>query len=464
MMVTKMNFSSFFMFALMLSAAAPFVKSQCDIPSDILRTQRVDAIREYVFRTQAANISEAMKACRFYEEDVAFQLRGIGDFSGKLVATEYMAVLFPLYPGNVPTIRLENTLDESTLDWQTEDFVGFYQGGTAYFKYNATLGKYTLVVGGIRNQEFIGFTPCSTNISSDYVVNDPIVMPLFNGLQQPPVSQICGGIVAVCKNGTAGMDLHQYDSYQDCVDYISSKNTPCPYPISSDTKECRSLHLLNSMILPIIHCPHTGKESVMCVDRCLPACSDCASRNATCDVQYPNLTTPVYSCKCKDGFTGDGISCNLKKCSSNYQCGNFAGCSNSTCVCQSTFAWNPTLGTCECPEKTRLRWHSGKAQCVDEGRCVDRTDCYAQSYTQVMCKDTVPPNQYTPFKACLCNEGFTGGWQTPCSCPTNSRIFWIGGSQYCAAPGQCTRDSDCAWYQDCVPQSGSVFGLCASAA
>lgn len=448
-----MNLTSWFLICL---ACSTFTSSlSCDIPDETLKQQRTKVISDYVSRTQAPNLTMALEASRYYDPNVSYTIRGIGDFDTALIASEYLAVLFPLFPGMVPPTYLENYLDETTLKW-TDDMAEFYQGGIVKVNYNYTAGKYDIVIGGTRNKEYIWFKPCSLTIISDYVINSKDAEQIFEKQEAGTTLDICQGIMSTCTG-----PLQQYESVEECVSYIDSRNSPCPFPYSSDTFRCRSLHLFNSYIDPAYHCPHTGKNSMTCMDKCLPNCSSCAQNNAHCDVTFPSLKTPLWSCKCNEGYIGSGGSCTKKQCNFDYQCGSFSQCQNKTCKCLDTFEWNPLTGSCQCFDDSRMRWFQGRGYCIEKGKCLERIDCYAQDYNQVKCRDSNPPNPYTPFKPCLCNEGFLGGYQEPCQCKSPGKIFWISGSQYCGKPGQCTKDSECGWWQKCVDIPDSVFGVCA---
>nr|WQM87128.1 conserved zinc-finger protein [Marseillevirus cajuinensis] len=445
-----MNLTFWFLICLACSSCA----LACDVPVETLKQQRTQVIAEYVARTQAPNITMALEATRYYDPNLKYTIRGVGDFDTALIANEYLMVLFPLFPGSAPPTYLENYLDVASLKWPEPDLAEFYQGGTVKVNYNYTKGDYDIIIGGTRNKEYILFKPCSLTILEDYVINSKDAEEIFEKQEAGTTMDICLGIMATCTG-----ELQQYESVEDCVQYIDSRNSPCPYPYSSDSFRCRSLHLFNSFIDPAYHCPHTGKNSMTCMDTCLPNCSSCAVNNAHCEAEFQSLKTATFSCKCNEGYVGTGGSCTKKQCLFDYSCGLFSKCQERTCVCQDTFEWDPLSGTCKCSEDSRLRWHQGRAYCVEKGKCLERTDCYAQDYTQSDCKEPVPNNPYSPFKACKCNEGFIGGYQEPCKC--SGKIFWISGAQYCAQPGQCSRDQDCAWWQDCVPKTGSVFGVCA---
>jgi len=298
-----------------------------------------------------------------------------------------------------------------------------------------------------------------------------------------PTPQIlCYGIMQACQG-----PLQQYKDVNECIAYVSALNSPCPYPISSNTLACRTLHLQNALINAPVHCPHCGMESPVCVYDCLPTanetnCNNCAARNATCAVDYPNpqaIRDPVYFCQCNDGFVGDGNSCTPKTCSTKgavctngvcegesvYPCGLYSVCTvNGLCGCMNTFAWNSTTGRCACPPETSLRLNAiqGAPVCVPDGKCLDISDCKNQSWIEVQCKSTPVPNPLSPFKACLCNAGFIGGWTNKCTCPAGSKILHsrkIHGD-VCAAPGQCTENYQCGWWQKCVSTDDSGLGTC----
>jgi len=453
----------------------------CDPNDPTIRANRIKVLQDYTTRTNF-DLDNYNRVCdTYYTDQAGFIIRGVGSFEPKIIATEYGQVLWPIH-GMPPMINLWGDIDMTTLNWNG-DTADFMDNAVTSIGWNATSSSFELVVGGLRNHEYITFDPCTSSIDIDYLVNDPEVLAVYNDPRfHPDVASLCYGIMTACTG-----PLQQYKDVNECINYVTPLNSPCPYPISSNTLACRGLHLQNALINAEVHCPHCGMESPVCVDDCLPTanqtnCNNCAARNATCAVDYPNpsaVRDPIYFCMCNDGFIGDGSTCTAKSCSksavcnangmceneSQYPCGKFGICTDKgICGCMPTFMWNTTTGLCVCPPDTTLRLKAvqGAPMCVPNGKCLDVSDCKDQSWHEVQCKSTPVPNPISPFKACLCNDGFIGGWTNPCTCPKGNKILHNRKihAKVCAGPGQCTEDYQCGWWQKCVVPKDSGLGTC----
>jgi hypothetical protein len=138
--------------------------------------------------------------------------------------------------------------------------------------------------------------------------------------------------------------------------------------------------------------------------------------------------------------------------------------------------WDTATGSCRCPSGSALQWDLGAGSpytapaCIPLGRCTLREHCTAQEWSSVQCRDTTPPALLTPgIKACLCNPGFEGGYELPCTCPHGAAaIQWSNAldGNVCLAPGQCTDNWHCTWPQTCQQQAstGATIGHCAAPA
>lgn len=271
-----------------------------------------------------------------------------------------------------------------------------------------------------------------------------------------------------------------FSSVSDCITFLSSlpATQPCPYEQRSNTTGCRALHALSSFFLPNVHCSHVKPDSHVCREQCLPACSNCDA-NAKCIATFPGFPStpgsfsPVYKCQCNNGYIGNGTSCQSILCS-NGNCPAPYGsydCSTGSCMCTSTYTTQPELlGTgnslCTCPSPNTVQWIGGSPMCLPIGRCVNdsyRYMCNLQQYSQVKC---VPlNNDFQPLGGCMCNYGFNGGWEYPCTCVAPGRILWSDSfdGKVCLLPGKCTKDyPDCNRDQTCFIQAGQQVGTCAS--
>jgi len=272
-----------------------------------------------------------------------------------------------------------------------------------------------------------------------------------------------------------------YTSQQQCYDYMDSLDahpSPCPFPQQSNTKQCRQLHGTASYLLPNVHCQHTRpNNSVTCQDSCLATCSNCHP-NASCVATFdlPNSFAATYMCECKNGYTGNGTSCTPLACSASSQCPSqkqsYTCSSSNLCTCTDTFVHNPTSpydhGYCTCPDGTNQFKNGTDPEsppvCVPIGRCISddkRHMCQNQRHNQVKC---LPYGQNTlrSFLSCLCNFGFQGGWEYPCSCPfpkTTKHSNAYDG-EVCLSPGECTDDNHCHGNSNCVITPGQQSGTC----
>jgi len=326
------------------------------------------------------------------------------------------------------------------------------------------------------------------NVSAAISIPDEVQ---YKGLAANAGTVNSNSVCQIIQNACVGSN-QQYTSLSDCVDYMATKPTVygvCPTSQDSDTVNCRFLHSLVAQlpaVAPgepspaIVHCPHTGKNSMVCINRCLPACSNCTSTQSCLNIGTDPLN-PVYSCVCNTGYkAAAGGGCQAVTCTQNYQCnstvsGNNIALCNTTnginqCYCNNTWHWNATSGSCYCPSDHFVSWAApNPPQCIPIGRCYDRYECVStvpgNSYSSLSCI-TYGTNAYAPYNTCVCNPGYQGGFSYPCYCPTptatppgNYKEEWsnlINGN-VCLAPGQCANDYDCTSPKTCV---GQPLGTC----
>jgi len=273
-----------------------------------------------------------------------------------------------------------------------------------------------------------------------------------------------------------GNGYQVYANQAECEAFMNSIGSTdyCPYSETSNTTNCRFLHAQNAVYLPSVHCIHTAVNSPVCVDSCFPACDGCDT-NAHCGVLSASIAGITYGCQCNDGYTGTGKAghCTKATCSGGsgyqWQCPgqySYASCgTDGSCSCQQSFEWvaNST-DTCQCPADSYLNWNNDQPECITYGHCRQQYQCenVGSAYNAVKCapygeNSFLPTGVYT----CICNPGYEGFEDTPCVCPSGSSEVWSTRFDgfVCLAPGQCTENSQCPYYQTC--HGAAPLGTCA---
>jgi len=380
-----------------------------------------------------------------------------------------------LFFGYVP-IFLHTYIDLSTTKWIDADTLQVDSNIDISTSYNLTTQSYDFVQTGFRNREYIVFSPNTSKIILGFTVQDKGASALFALSQSTTTAEyICNSVIIPACNGTAEIGYRPYladttfESSADCVNFFKNLPlSPCPFSQRSDTINCRLAHGQTAFFGPDTHCVHVKPESDACKDTCLPACSNCDA-NAECVATFPTLFTPVYECKCKNTFVGNGTTCVPKQCSYG-TCPSLYGsyeCSTGTCKCLKSFDNNPMVTStgsdlCKCDAPSKIVYNGSSPVCVPEGKCIaDQWECNLQSYTQVKCK-SVGDNIFTDFKACQCNYGFSGGYEYPCKCAATKRILWSDSfnGDVCLSTTECTANWHCSYPLTCHGASNGAIGSC----
>ena len=445
-------------------------------PADpALLAARMNCIELLTVRsTSYAQLHLAYQTCA--SADVTHTVQDVGDFGpGYDLALEYdeIVVIFPLL-GQPDPVQLRPVFDRSTIAWLSEDMARVDYIINITLQYNATTGGYNYNMQGFRYSTFYVFSNSSTDhVSLIYDIQDPAAIALFTlGSGIVPASVICESFIFPACNGTpySGplpfLPDTGYDTIEECTEFIASVQAPskCPFQGRSNTAACRTTHSWAAFIRPDIHCSHVSPSNSVCEDGCYPACDDC-DVNAECAAIFSSTFTPEYKCQCKDGYTGDGKTCTPVTCdrrsapSGASLCRErHTSCVNSTCVCNPTFTWNATSRKCEC-----IGGSVWGALCVPTGRCTTKRQCAIQRANTVSCS-TYGYNPLTDWKHCLCNYGYEGGWEYPCTCLPGRREVHSsqsGGGQLCIGSGECVRRHDCGRDHSCKMRGdGSGVGDC----
>jgi hypothetical protein len=452
--------------------------------SDLLADRYINA-EKWILRTHSIQQMDEAYSDNVTVNNVSHITRDVGDFGPRLVAYEYDTALVLIarsFLGFDPVI-VSTGWDKSTTKWIHTDIlqVDFIFNITTGFNFNTL--AYDIIQQGFRMKELIRFEPNSSKINLGYTIQDVAVIKAFaiaSGSIPPEFacSKIIFPACNVTKVGGVGnyLDDTGFSTIAECVSFLNSlpgvNEQPCPYGTRSNTSVCRITHGVGAFLLPDVHCSHVKRDSEVCRETCLPACSNCHA-DAECEAIFPDIPdsfSPVYVCKCKNGYVGNGTSCTPKTCQHG-NCPALFGsydCSiNGLCLCTETFTSQPSsFGNnqlCACPEGSRIVYNNSKPVCVPNGRCVQsQWECSnTQAYNQVKCS-SYGNNTFTLFKVCLCNYGFTGGWEYPCQCNSLKRVVWsnVFNGEVCLSNSECTVNWHCNYPQNCVFSGGNSVGTC----
>lgn len=464
--------------------------------SQALCDQRYQAAQAFALRAMSIQNMQIAYG-QYVTPSITHAVQDVGEFPGIVIASEYDMLTVGLAPllGYSP-IALRSNWDASTTRWLTDDVLRIDYFLNASTLFNFTTGRYDINVDGMRYTDFFTFAPNDYHLTYDYGIQDAVGKLIFatNSATFTPAALCAGVIVPACNRTDPGCNgncwpLTQYSSVADCIAFITQLDqgppNPCPYPERSNTKVCRLLHGLSSFFIPSIHCAHVPAVSPVCTDSCLDGPCAHPAPNSHCAAIWPGLPTDytlVYAPVCNDGYTGDGVtSCVANTCAKDSDCpSNVAVCSNATgtglCQCPPTFVWDTSVRaqqthrTCVCPDGTREfpTGPNGQRTCIRVGQCLgDNVEQCPQ--TQLGQRNAIKcrpygVNPYSPFNQCLCNYGYSGGVEYPCTCdaPRTEVYSPAVGGTVCLAPGECVRDAQCtAGQQHCVIPAGANIGQCA---
>ncbi|ALD62009.1 zinc finger protein [Mollivirus sibericum] len=483
---------------LMLNCAVQVgANNNCPLSLSLLKAARLEAAHNFVERVNQ-DMAHYIAMCeRYYTPDTSMILRGVGAYTGLEEVKEYGYVLFEGINGVRP-IGMGLSIDDATLRWssaeaddgqvEANNTLTFNVNLVLYIDQDPATGQWAMAIGGIRTLETLRFAPCSDKIELDYVVQTPEMIAFYLSGNTVDNTITCQEIGQRCQG-----NLTAYDSFEQCLEFFNALDAAydpakaCPYALSSNTTACRHYHSTNAYADPEVHCQHTEVDSMTCVDQCAVVCQSCP-KNGKCDVHYGSLSADAaeYSCGCQEGYsvsrrdpvTQSALECSPQKCLQDWQCPGspvsaYCDTQENQCRCRPSFSWNATLGLCECPADVgRVYWNLGSGSafeapaCIPSGRCLNKQHCHAQSWNQVECRQTDPPNLLLPWLSCQCNAGFVGGFDGPCICNKGS-IQWSPRIQgeVCLAAGECVADYNCPYPSRCIlPQDPSKpIGVCVNA-
>ena len=413
-------------------------------------------------------------------------VQGVGNFGPADVALEYDFLVPGLEPilGYAP-VTLFPLWDINTTKWVAPDTLQVDYTITISVGYNPATATYAFANQVYRAREYIVFMANSALINLGYTINAPGAMVMFDLVANTlPAEVLCGIIFQACGlnpyTNLSYLADTGFASFNDCYAFMAQLPTaqPCPYTQRSNTTACRQLHAFSSFFLPSVHCSHVRPNSAVCRPQCLPQCSNC-DVNAKCVATYPNIPQtpdsfkPVYVCQCKNGYIGNGQNCTPILCSSKGRCPAPAGtysCSaaDNRCECGSTFTAQPALlgaddSLCACPAPSTVYWYNKEPVCVTQGHCLSDTArymCNLQEYNQVKCLPQ--KNSFDTDSLCMCNYGFVGGIEYPCSCASGRRQVWstVMKGDVCLNTTECTENWHCVSPQVCTGVSSDTVGRC----
>eukprot|EP01102_Stenamoeba_stenopodia_P013015 TRINITY_DN415_c0_g8_i1.p1 TRINITY_DN415_c0_g8~~TRINITY_DN415_c0_g8_i1.p1 ORF type:complete len:518 (-),score=88.65 TRINITY_DN415_c0_g8_i1:225-1778(-) len=465
---TNRNNSAFALLALVFIGswiAACSAASSCSLTPDQLKAVRLAAAAEFSDRVNRDVNTYIDISNKYLALNGSIEVDYVGVFAPRFVAVEYGTLIYagdvnitfgPIIPGST------QWLDDHTLLYampysQRKDFYG-----------NLPPFTYSSGIFNLTEQEVIIFDPDSCEnpkIFRDIIIDNPLTRALNEAsgrAQTTSVTDICYAIqYLACPEGS---QFQQFDSIGDCINYFSTQVPSssvqglCPQPFSSKTLLCALIHLTSAFVDPTVHCPHVGKNSEPCQDRCLSDCASCSlpnpgpfplndpSTNAVCDTNYQNYIIPGYKCKCLDSTVSrpdlapvaGRTYCKPITCMSDNDCPvrrGTATCVANKCAPRPGFVWDSSITAFQrrdmsvCPYgPARIFKKNGLSYCVEPGACLANSTNNLQCIPlynplKVTCQavDTadfgVPANIPKRNWGCVCNDGYEGGLGYPCTCP-----------------------------------------------
>lgn len=409
---------------------------------------------------------------------IVHAVQGVGFFGPGIIAEEYDSLVTDLafIIGYAPVTFPFLGFDLSTIRWISNDILRVdytIRISTGYVN-----GSYIFNNQEFRQTEYVIFDRNNSLINLGYTIQDKDASTMYaiTAASYSPFVTCAFFIFPACNvTNSSGYNYLQdtgFSSVEECIGFLSSlpATQPCPYELRSNTTGCRALHALSSFFLPNVHCAHVKRNSGVCRDACLPACANC-DVNAKCvDIGSPPTDlSPIYQCKCNNGYVGNGTVCTAKTCS-NGNCPAPQGsynCSTGKCMCRDSFVHQPTAtgnNLCACLPPNKQFWLGNVPTCLPPGRCIDdnnRYMCNLQQFSEVTCAPM--ENVFNPLGKCVCNYGFSGGYEYPCSCSAPKRRLWSNSFNgfVCLNITECTVNyPDCVYPKTCNIPSGQKVGQC----
>lgn len=251
---------------------------ECFFSNDELFQHAISFANDYLYPNngdQARSINSS-----YFAEDVVGRIDVTRNFKGKELNTEYLFGLFSQLSDNSVT----NLIGYST-SYEVYEFLGncnqytmavvnngtFPSLGNASLpiavniwiklneykeivQYDLTFLKFERLFDAI---ELAGYQALSGNSTATEVPPEG-----YQQLQKLLVNSICQVHEKYCQK-----DYPQYDSQDDCVEYLMKTRLGRDYEGGRDTVWCRSLHQNMIEYRPNVHCPHLGPSGGdMCTD------------------------------------------------------------------------------------------------------------------------------------------------------------------------------------------------------
>jgi len=186
-------------------------------------------------------------------------LDGVGTYEG------YTDVLEYIYLNNPNANRNLLAIDKRVFDdimWVSDDVANVSLTDTWKYLGDDNDGKDTLDAVTL---ERIYFQPCSKVIESEEVYSEGGVDFLkVKAFKKMTPMNLCTLITNVCYG-----NLFPYKDVNDCLHFIGDLPLTCQdgkHTLQGNTTSCRFLHAVAAGISPVVHCQHTGPDSVKCYD------------------------------------------------------------------------------------------------------------------------------------------------------------------------------------------------------
>lgn len=251
---------------------------QCYFSNEELFQHAISFANDYLYPNNVAQAKSINSS--YFAEDVVGRIDVTRNFEGKELNTEYLFGLFSQLSDNAVT----NLIGYST-SYDVYEFLGncnqytmsvvnngtFPSLGNASLpiavniwiklneykeivQYDLTFLKFERLFEAI---ELAGYQALSGNKTATEIPEEG-----YKQLQGLLVKSICDVHDHYCQK-----DYPQYDSKQDCIDYLTKTRLGKDYEGGRNTVWCRSLHQNMIEYRPNVHCPHLGPSGGdMCTD------------------------------------------------------------------------------------------------------------------------------------------------------------------------------------------------------
>jgi ABC-type multidrug transport system ATPase subunit len=185
-------------------------------------------------------------------------LYGIGTYKGFTDVLEYYYLISP--DANRELVQVDNRVINN-ITWVSDNVANVSLTDTWDYLGDGGHDKFVAPTN-----ERITFQPCSSVVDFEEVWSSGGFDFLKDkALNKMTPMNLCTAVVNNCYGG-----LFPYKSVNDCLNFIGQLPLTCndgQHTLQGNTTSCRFLHAVAAGISPVVHCQHTGPDSMKCYDQ-----------------------------------------------------------------------------------------------------------------------------------------------------------------------------------------------------